>query len=162
MRAMNEVNMRPSTLKYVLAASVLLNLGVVAAVGYTAAQQRYASPAVQTEADAVDALKLTPEQRKEWHALETDFLRDFRAELKEIEAHREKLVRAIFSDRPDLEAIEAERATIAKLQTEQQKRVIGQLLKERALLDPSQRQALADLLLRQPHDANAVERLHRR
>jgi Spy/CpxP family protein refolding chaperone len=156
-----EVNMRPSILKYALAMSVLLNLGVVAAAAYTAMQQRYPTAAVQTELTAVDALKLTPEQRKEWRALETDFLQDFRAELEEIEARREKLVRAIFSERPDVEAIEAERAAIAKLQTEQQKRVVAQLLKERALLDASQRQALAELLLRQPHDANAVERLHR-
>ena len=153
--------MRLSILKYVLAASVLLNLGVVAAVGYTAAQQRFSRPAMQTELSAADSLKLTPAQRKEWHALEADFLRDFRAGLKDIEVHREKLVRSIFSDRPDVEAIEAEREAIADLQTKQQKRVIAQLLKERALLDPSQRQVLADLLLSQTHDASAVERLHR-
>ena len=92
--------MRPLILKYALAMSVLLNLGVVAAAAYTVMQQRYPAAAVQTEPSAVDALKLTPEQRKQWHALETDFCQDFRAELEEIEARREKLVRAIFSSDP--------------------------------------------------------------
>jgi Spy/CpxP family protein refolding chaperone len=154
--------MSQSILKYALAVSVLLNLGVLGAIGYTAAQQGQLPAAVaQTELSAPDYLKLTPQQRQQWHALEAGFLREFQADLKRIAGHREKLIREIFADRPDLQRIEAEREAIALLQTEQQKRVIAQFLKEREILGPSQQQALAELLLRQAPGASAVERLHR-
>ena len=57
--------------------------------------------------------------------------------------------------------IDAERASIARLQDEQQKRVIQQLLRERELLTPPQRALLAQLLLDQPAGPSMIELLHR-
>ena len=53
------------------------------------------------------------------------------------------------SGRPDPAAIERERETIFSLQERQQRSVIEQLLRERELLRPDQRAALARLLLAQ-------------
>lgn len=61
----------------------------------------------------------------------------------------------------DLAAIDAERAAIARLQDEQQKLVIRQLLRERELLSAKQRARLVRLLLEQPVGPTTMERLHR-
>ena len=112
------------------------------------------------EASLPDYLKLNAEQRRQWHELETGFLRELAADWQEIRAHRENMIREIFSDRPDRGRIEAERAVIAQLQASQQQRVIEQLLKERDMLDPEQQRALAELLLRQVPTGTFEERLH--
>jgi hypothetical protein len=88
-------------------------------------------------------------------------MRRFEADAKEIGVHREKLIREIFSANPLLERIEAERNKIARLQFEQQRRVIAQLLQEREILNADQRRALADFLLQQAADPTPVERMHR-
>jgi hypothetical protein len=88
-------------------------------------------------------------------------MRQYKADAKEIAARREKLIRGIFSEQPTAERIEAERAAIARLQAEQQRRVIAQLLREREILDPAQQRSLADFLLRQAPDVTPVEQVHR-
>lgn len=155
--------MSPSNLKYVLTLSLLLNAGFIGAVGYQVAKHRGLPPAFTAVAqtDIADHLKLTAEQRERWHALEADFMRQFDADARELAARREQLIRGVFSEDPQAERIEAERQAIARLQAEQQRRVIAQLLKERELLEPAQRQALADFLLRQAPDATPVEQVHR-
>ena len=153
--------MTHSGLKYALLLSLLLNVGVVLAVGYRAASGGL-PPITTTQQDAADYLKLTPEQRRRWQALESDFLPGFAAGIRDIALHREQLIRAIFSDPPSPERIKAEREAIARLQQDQQQRVISQLLKEREILDSKQQQALAELLLREAPAATAVERVHRR
>lgn len=154
--------MSRSRLQYAVVLSVLLNLGVVGAVGYHAVRRGALPDVSGTESSAPDYLKLTPEQRRRWHALEADFIRELQSDLREIASRRERLIREIFSERPSAESIDAEREAIARLQAQQQKRVIAQLLKEREILEPSQQRALAALLLTQPAAETAVERLHRR
>jgi len=153
--------MSHSALRYALGLSVLLNLGVIGAVGYQAAQRGALPAVVSAEPSTPDHLKLTPDQRQRWHALEADFIREFQSDMKEIAGRRERLVREIFSERPSEERIEAEREAIARLQAQQQKRVIAQLLREREILEPSQQQALAALLLTETPAETAIERLHR-
>ena len=155
--------MNDSSLKYALVLSLLLNAGFIGAAGYQVAKSRAWLPLSNEgpQTSAADHLKLSPEQRKRWHALEADFMREFEADAKEIAAHREKLIRGIFSDGPKAERIEAEREAIARLQTGQQRRVIAQLLREREILDPVQQRALADFLLRQAPDVTSVEQVHR-
>ena len=155
--------MSGSSLKYALTLSLLLNAGFIGAVGYQVVKYRGLPPVFTAAAqpDVADHLKLTPEQRERWHALEADFMRQYEADAKEIAARREKLIRGIFSEQPTAERIEAEREAIARLQTEQQQRVIAQLLKEREILDPNQRTALADFLLLQAPAVTPVEQVHR-
>jgi hypothetical protein len=149
-------------LRYAFAFSLLLNAGVLAALGYQ--WLRDGLPPVRGigQQTAADYLKLSPSQRERWQALEVDFLPGLQSGIKEMAAHRETLIREIFSEQPSLDKIEREREAIARLQDAQQKRVIAQLLEERQLLDTSQRQVLAELLLKQSPAEGDIERLHRK
>jgi len=109
-----------------------------------------------------DYLELTGEQRQHWQQLEPGFLTEVSANWTAIRKHREALVRHIFAAAPDRQAIDAEQAAIARLQAEQQQRVIAQLLAERALLNEAQRVRLMELLLRRyAQESSEEELLHR-
>ncbi len=155
--------MKREHLIFALVLSVLLNLGVLGAVGYRVLQSGQL-PAVfgggAQEASLPDVLKLSAEQRLKWHEMESGFLREIAADWRNVRSHREIMIREVFSERPDRARIEAERATIAQLQTEQQRRVIEQLLRESEMLDRGQRRALAELLIRQAPEGTTEERLH--
>lgn len=144
-------------LKIALALSLLLNFGVIGGVAYRTLQGGQANfPGLPAY------LGLSDTQRREWQAVEKSFLQTLHATSLEVAARRERLIREVFSARPDPASIEAERAAIAALQAEQQKRVIAQLLREREMLDPAQRAKLAALLLEQaPQGTASIERLHR-
>ncbi len=58
-------------------------------------------------------------------------------------------MRELLSAQPDAAVIESERSAIFKLQEAQQRAVIAQLLKEREMLRPEQRTALAEMLIAQ-------------
>ena len=147
--------MRRSSLVYALMLSVLLNLGVVGAVAY-----RAWGGSAGSAADLADRLQLDAEQRRRWHALEDGFVHELDAGWREIAQHREALIRAVFSEKPDRARIEAERARIAELQAQQQQRVIAQFLRERDILTAGQRHALVGLLLREEPAAPLERRLH--
>ena len=155
--------MNRSGLKFALLLSLLLNAGFLGAVSFQIVKSGHVPPVLAgtPATGAADYLGLSPEQRERWRALEADFMRRFEADAKEIGVHREKLIREIFSANPLLERVEAERDTIARLQSEQQRRVIAQLLQEREILNADQRRALAEFLLKQAADPTAVERMHR-
>lgn len=145
--------MKRETLSYLLALSVLFNVGAVVATLYRV--QRGGE-----SADIVRQLSLDEEQKRRWKELETPFVADLDAEWLEIGRRRESLIHAIFADRPDPQTIESNRTVIAELQTRQQRRVIEQLLKERELLKPQQREDLVRLLLNQRQPAMDERHLH--
>ncbi len=138
-----------------LVISVLLNLGVVGAVGYRALVQDRSGAA-----ELASRLKLDAAQQARWHSLEQNFVRELDAGWREIARHREVLVREVFSERPDPARIEAERARIAEVQMQQQQRVIAQFLQEREILNAEQRRELIDLLLREEQAAPRERQLH--
>lgn len=145
--------MKPQLLRTLLAFSVLVNVGVLGGAAYRA-----------LSADAFPGLPrhlgLDAEQTHRWHEAEQGFLARLAEGATAIRTHRDRMIRAIFADVPDLALIDAERAAIAALQDAQQKRVIEQLLRERELLDAAQRERLAQLLLAQPAGPSGFERLH--
>lgn len=149
--------------KWLLAISLSLNAGIMVAV--VVAQMRLpVSPAgpVANPVNLPDYLQLSAQQRARWQPIEKDFLQDLAANWQQIRSRREALVRRIFSEVPERAAIDAEQAQIAALQDRQQRRVIQQLLAERALLDEQQRQKLMTLLLsRYAQEAGEEEQLHR-
>lgn len=155
--------MKRSVLQFALVLSLLLNLGVIGAAGYIALT-RGQLPVVfggdAKEANLPDYLKLSIEQRRQWHDLEARFLKELTADWQKIRVHRESMINEIFSERPDRGRIEAERALIAQVQARQQQRVIEQLLEERAIIDLEQRRALAQILIRQAPSSTMEERLH--
>lgn len=150
--------MKANHLRLALAISLLINLGVLGAVAYRTALP---APAPAAGASLPRHLQLSPEQMQRWHQSEAGFLGQLVAGADKIRAHRDRMIGAIFADTPDQTLIDAERTAIARLQDEQQKLVIAQLLREREMLDPGQRQRLARLLLAQPVGPSSFEQLHR-
>jgi Spy/CpxP family protein refolding chaperone len=151
--------MKRISIYLLLTLSLLLNVGVVAAVGYHFLGDRGGA---HGDGYLADYLGLTPEQRSMWREREENFMHDLGSAWSEIKSRRERMIREIFSDRPDTAVIEAERAAIARLQEEQQRQVIRQLMAEREMLEPRQRQALAELLIEQEPAGTLEEHLHRR
>lgn len=155
--------MKQSNWKWLLIASLSLNVGIAGAVLYS--QLRPAVPSQAAAAARVnlpDYLKLSPQQRQQWAQLEPGFLHDIADNWQQIRRHREALVQHIFAPSPVLSSINAEQARIAALQDAQQQRVITQLLAEREMLDAQQRTKLMQLLLaRYAQEATEEERLHR-
>ena len=152
--------MKPSTLRYALMISVLINLGVLVTIGIDTLRpvtmETARSPSLPTY------LGLDASQLKRWQAAEEPFLRQFGTAAAQIETHRTAMIRAIFADVVDRQGLETERAAIARLQHEQQRLLIEQLLAEREILDAEQRRLLAQLLLEQPEKPSALEDLHGR
>ena len=149
-----------------LALSLLINAGVLAGAWYQARRTAGATELAffgMGHERVPDYLKLDRTQRERWHAMEQDFVKALNDAGREIQAHRERLVREILSTQPDVAAIERERASIFALQEAQQRNVIAQLLKEREMLRPEQRTALADLLLKQdPRNTSGAQPPHPR
>lgn len=150
--------MKRNVLGIALVLSLLVNLGVLGAVGWRT--WRASEPGPSGLPGLARHLGLDEAQQRRWREAETGFLERFRAGAREIHARRDGLIDAIFAPTPDVQAIEAERAAIARLQEEQQKLVIEQLLRERELLDADQRERLRELLRQQPVGASGVEELH--
>lgn len=150
---------RTTLLRIALVVSLLVNLGVLGAVGWRALQPDHAGRAADFPG-LVQYLALDETQQRRWRQAETGFLEQFHASTQQIHERRARLIDAIFAPTPDAKAIEAERAAIARLQDEQQKLVIEQLLGERELLDPGQRERLRVLLQQQPVGPARVEELH--
>jgi Spy/CpxP family protein refolding chaperone len=152
--------MRRYVLPVLLALSLLVNVGVIAGAWYQASD-----PAGAAERslfgmghESVPAyLQLDAAQRERWQALEQDFVRSLEESNRAIRAHRERLVRELMSQTPDEALIEQERHAIFTLQESQQRSVVAQLLQEREILTPAQRDAHAGLLLRQGHAAAAAQ-----
>lgn len=148
--------------KWLLAVSLSLNIGIAAAVLVHQLRPLPDARFAQPHLNLPDYLQLSDAQRQRWRELEPPFLQDIAINWREIRAHREALVRNIFSVAPERATIDAEQARIATLQDVQQRRVITQLLAERELLDEGQRAKLMALLLsRYAQDATEEELLHR-
>ncbi|HEY5293310.1 MAG TPA: periplasmic heavy metal sensor [Burkholderiales bacterium] len=149
-----------------LALSLLVNAGVLAGAWFQARRAEGATELAffgMGHERVPDYLKLNPTQRERWHALEQDFVKSLNDAGREIQIHRERLVREIFSAQPDALVIERERAAIFALQETQQRSVIAQLLKEREMLSAEQRAALAELLLKQdPRNSAGAQPVHAR
>lgn len=149
--------MKPNLLRIALALSLLINLGVLGAIAYRSA----VPPAASGGLNLPRHLQLSAKQLERWHESEISFLRQLGAGAEEIRVHRDRMIHAIFAETTDPSLIERERMAIARLQDQQQKLVIEQLLRERELLQSAQRERLAQLLLAQPVTPSPIEQLHR-
>lgn len=144
--------MKGYALKLLLAASLLVNAGVLVAVWmprYGAVGAIEGALFGMRHEQVPEHLGLDASQRERWHLLEAGFVEQLRDSGGRIQAHRERLVRELLSAQPDAAVIESERSAIFKLQEAQQRAVIAQLLKEREMLRPEQRTALAEMLIAQ-------------
>lgn len=151
--------MKRPWLNTLLALSLLLNVGVLGAVGYQA-WQNGGLHAAEKHDHLAERLQLSAEQRRQWQEKEQKFLRDMGADWEQVRMHRESMIREIFSPEPDAEAIEATRQAICRIQEKQQRHVIAQLMEEQQILDAKQREILAELLIQQKPAGSLEERLH--
>jgi len=155
---------KPTTLRFALILSLLVNLGVLGAIGYRAiapGEGPHGPEAGGEFRGLARHLSLSDEQQRHWRETEKAFLAQLTAGAEEIRQHRDRMIREIFAGVPDVAKVETERAAIARLQDEQHRLVIEQLLREREMLDERQRGLLLELLLDQPAGASGVEQLHR-
>lgn len=156
--------MKALALRLALILSLLVNLGVIAALGYRSFMQAAAPHAVRAADDfpgLARYLSLSAEQQRRWREAEAGFITQLAAGEPEILQRRNRLLDEIFAAAPDASRIEAERAAIARLQDERQRIVIEQLQREREILDAAQRARLAQLLRSQPAGVSGFEQLHR-
>jgi hypothetical protein len=144
-----------------LAVSLLVNLGVLIAALWS----QLASDGLPVPSGAQTSLtrdlQLSSQQLQRWHDAEAPFLALLRASSEAIGEQRDRLIREIFAAETDAAGIEAARMRIAELQGEQQRLVIEQLLREREILQPAQRERLATILLSQPIGPVGFDQLHR-
>ena len=144
-----------------LAVSLLVNLGVLVAALWS----QLASDGLPVPSGAQTSLtrdlQLSSQQLQRWHDAEAPFLALLRASSEAIGEQRDRLIRGIFAAETDAAGIEAARVRIAELQGEQQRLVIEQLLREREILQPAQRERLATILLSQPVGPLGLDQLHR-
>lgn len=132
----------------VLLLSLLLNVGVIGTVLVRTSDRLLSDNEVRHgHTFLASYLKLDEEQMPLWRSNEHRFLSDLNSSWRRITELREQMIREIFSEEPDLATIEKQRQEIATLQAQQQHTVLRQLLKEREILNVSQRKTLADLLI---------------
>jgi hypothetical protein len=135
-----------------LAFSLSLNLGGIGAAAYYAIRSGHfpgLSQSQERNEYLSDYLNLASEQRRIWREKGQIFWQETAAAWQQIQVRRETMVRSIFSGHPDPAVIEAERAAIAGLQEQIQRAAIRHMLDESTMLDFKQRNALAELLIRQ-------------
>jgi len=134
----------------VLVLSLLLNVGVLSAVGFQVFKNGKV-PAVlaqETGSAGLEAyLQLDAAQLPRWREQERSFMEELDEAWVWIHDHRTTMIHEIFSENPQMDIVERERKAIAELQEEQQHKVIQQLLREREMLDQNQRARLVRLLL---------------
>jgi Spy/CpxP family protein refolding chaperone len=143
--------MKNNLLKFALAASLVLNLTVLATVGYRSyAQSRlWVSPfgkVMVKDRFLFEELSLQPGQMA---AMKKEAML-FRAEIdrrrQEIDAKRKELVALMRYQSPDKKAIDATIREISGRQEEMQRMIAGHMLEMKASLEPGQQQKFLDLI----------------
>ncbi|MCQ4234380.1 periplasmic heavy metal sensor [Pseudomonas stutzeri] len=154
--------MSNTTLRNALALSVLVNVGVLAGLGWQKLSHDGLPMPSGAPTELSRELQLSASQLQRWHDAEAPFLAYLRASNASLGEHRNRLIEAIFAEQVDRAVIDAEQAKIAELQNEQQRLLIDQLLQEREILEPQQRARLAQVLTQQSFGADSIEQLHRK
>lgn len=154
--------MSNTTLRNALALSVLVNIGVLAGLGWQKLSHDGLPMPSGAPTELSRELQLSASQLQRWHDAEAPFLAYLRASNASLGEHRNRLIEAIFAEQVDRAVIDAEQAKIAELQNEQQRLLIDQLLQEREILEPQQRARLAQVLTQQSFGTDSIEQLHRK
>ena len=154
--------MSNTTLRNALVLSVLVNVGVLAGLGWQKLSRNGLPMPSGAPTELSRELQLSASQLQRWHDAEAPFLAYLRASNASLGEHRNRLIEAIFAEQVDRAVIDAEQAKIAELQNEQQRLLIDQLLQEREILEPQQRARLAQVLTQQSFGADSIEQLHRK
>ena len=143
--------MRNSMLRFALAASLILNISVLAAAGYMYYSQSdyWVSPfgaKMQKDRFLFEELSLRPEQLKRMKERAIDFRTEIDRRRKEIAEKRLVMLNLIRADIPDRMAIDTIISDISRMQEDMQRVVAMHILEEKATLDKDQQKKFLDLI----------------
>jgi hypothetical protein len=143
--------MRNSILKFALAASLILNISILATVGYMYYKQSdyWVSPfGVKMKKDRFlfEELSLRPEQLRTMKKRAVDFRAEIDRRRKEIAEKKMAMLNFMRTDIPDKKAIDAIISDISRMQEEMQWVIAMHILDEKATLDKDQQKKFFDLI----------------
>ena len=143
--------MRNSILKLALAASLILNISILATAGYMYYKQSdyWVSPfGVKMKKDRFlfEELSLRPEQLKTMKERAVNFRTDIDRKREEIAEKRLVMLNLMRADIPDKKAIDTVISDISGKQEEMQRVVAMHILEEKATLDKDQQKKFLDLI----------------
>ena len=143
--------MRNSILKFTLAASLILNISILATTGYVYYKQSdyWVSPCgVKMKKDRFlfEELSLRPEQIKTMKERAIDFRAEIDRRRKEITGKRTEMLNLMQADIPDRRAIDNTISDISRIQEDMQRVVAMHMLEEKATLDKDQQKKFIDLI----------------
>ena len=143
--------MTNSTLKFVLAASLILNISILATAGYVYYKQSdyWVSPCgvkIKKDRFLFEELSLRPEQSKGMKERAIDFRAEIDRKRKEITGKRMEMLNLMRADIPDRKAIDTAIYDISRMQEEMQRVAAMHILEEKATLDKDQQKKFFDLI----------------
>src|SRR4030042_3681287 len=143
--------MTNSTLKFVLAASLILNISILATAGYVYYKQSdyWVSPfgvKIKKDRFLFEELSLRQEQLKRMKERAVNFRADIDRRRKEIAEKRMAMLNLMRADIPDKKAIDTVISDISGKQEEMQRVVAIHILEEKATLDKDQQKKFLDLI----------------
>ncbi len=143
--------MKSNVLKFVLAASLLLNLSVFTTAGYKHYIQTriWISPfgkVMEKDRFLFEELSLQPEQLAAMKGKAISFRAEIDRRRQEIDAKRKELVALMRYEKPDKKAIDTTIKEISSKQEEMQRMIAGHMLEIKASLDKGQQQKFLDLI----------------
>jgi len=143
--------MRNSVLKFALAASLILNISVIAAAGYMYYRQSdyWVSPfgaKMKKDRFLFEELSLSPDQLKTMKERAIDFRAEIDRRRKEIAGKRLLMLNLMRADVPDRRAIDTVISDISRMQEDMQRVVAVHILDEKETLDKDQQKKFLDLI----------------
>ena len=140
-------------LKFALIASLILNLTVLATVGYVYYERSgyWVSPfgtTMKRDRFLFEELSLRPEQMKSMKARAMLFRAEIDRRREAIVIKRKELIALMRADKPDQKAIEVVIEGISGMQSDMQHGIVDHMLEEKALLEPEQQKKFLDLIER--------------
>lgn len=145
--------MKNNVLKFLLAASLVLNLSVFATAGYKHYTQTrmWVSPfgkVMEKDRFLFEELSLQPEQLNAMRNKAIPFRAEIDRRRQEIKAKRNELIALMRYEKPDKKAIDNAIREINSKQEEMQRMIAGHMLEIKASLDKDQQQKFLDLIER--------------
>jgi elongation factor P hydroxylase len=145
--------MKNNLLKFVLAASLILNLSVLATAGYRYYIQPgyWVSPfgkVMEKNRFLFEELNLKPEQMAAMKSKAVTFRAEIDRRRQEIDTKRKELVEFMRDQNPNKKAIDTAIKEISGKQEEMQRMIVGHMLEIKASLDMDQQRKFLDLIER--------------
>jgi hypothetical protein len=143
--------MRNSILKFSLAASLILNISILATAGYMYYKQSdyWVSPfgaKMKKDRFLFEELSLRPEQLKTMKERAMVFRAEIDRRRKEIAEKKMVMLNLMRADIPDKKAVDTAISDISRVQEEMQRVVAMHILEEKATLDKDQQKRFLDLI----------------